>query len=304
MDNSVRRGNKEHGFALFAVLSFLLLATAIAAPLVTNARSSALIARNVAADLKDRALADSLFLLAGAEISSRSQQPDFELPRSVKCTAEQTSIQVDILNHAGFIDLNAASADLLHVGFLAAGFEATTAEELAQTVVQYRSVEQTPGTARTVTVRGGLKHRLFESVDELHDFQTDDKDLSPDYRRIFTTHTATGTILNSALPQSVETVLKTLLPESAYFVVSGSPPLVALTISVSVSRPGKRLLIASIELGPNAAEGLQRLSPLRIDMDANQMAPRDTSSSVSACEALFSPAAQELIRALVVEGAG
>jgi hypothetical protein len=186
---------------------------------------------------------------------------------------------------------------------LAAGFDVTTADLLAQIVVQYRSVEQTPGTTRKVTVRGGLKHGLFESVDELYDFQTNDKVLSPDYRRIFTTRTATGTILNSALPGNIETVLKTLPPESAYFVVSGSPPLVALTISVTVLRPGKRLLMASIELGPNTAAGVHRLSPMRIDLDANRTPPRDISLPLSGCAVLFGPATQELLRALVVEGA-
>lgn len=257
------RFRDDHGFALFAVLSFLLLAASVVTPLVMNARTSALIARNVADDVKMRLLADGLIDLAKAEITAKAGLPDFSIPQVVQCAFGSSRISYEFQNHAGLIDLNAASADLLRVGFLASGHSADIAEKLAQTVLRFRSVEQGADQFSPVQVAGGLKFGLFESVDELNDFQATDMDLTPDYHRTFTTRTATGTVLKSAMPSATELVLKNMPEQDAYFVVSGSPPIVALSLSISVSRQGKATHQALMDTGPDAAGIFRNLSPLR-----------------------------------------
>jgi general secretion pathway protein K len=290
----------DFGFALFAVLSFMLLAAAVVTPFLTNARTDALIARNVTNEIGNGMLADGLIALAANQIWKKIHLPGFTIPKSLKCQLGPTTIKFDLQNHAGLIDLNAASADLLKVGFLASGYAADISEDLAQTALRYRSVEQLQGPASLVEVAGGLKGGLFEAVDELNDFRVRQTKLRPDYRSIFTTRTATGTILDTALPSATQLVLKDMPASNIYFVVSGSPPLVAMTLTVALSRHGKFQFGASTEFGRNSVAEFGRLSPLRVFDKQVEVEADAVSTELSNCSSLIDQDALSAMRVLLV----
>ncbi len=258
-------GGQDNAFALFAVLSFLMLAATILIPFVTSARTQALISRNVASELKDRMAMRGLIEISAYRLFMNARQPEFITPNSLLCQFDQASVAIYFQNHAGLIDLNAASADLLALGFQALGVGANDALNLAQATIQFRMVATGPATEPLVAIRGGYKNALFETVDELLDFSLPTSARPAQLKNIFTVHSATGTILDEAVSEPIKEVLKDQPQSATYFVVSGQPPLDTVTASVEVYRRGKTKVLASAIARPTDINSTSALvSPVTV----------------------------------------
>jgi general secretion pathway protein K len=114
--------NRDAGFALLVVLAFLVLAASIATPFLTSTRTYAFATRNVAkAAIGGEQLRGAIAIAATGYAARALDGTD--LPKQVTCAMSQPGITIafDFQNHAGLVDLNAASAEALKTGFLALG---------------------------------------------------------------------------------------------------------------------------------------------------------------------------------------
>ncbi len=292
---------RDAGFALFAVLSFLLLSAVVATPFLTGARTKALIARNVTAELKDRLAARGLLVLAGQRYASWARLGDPTLPRQVFCDTQGGSVRFSFQNHAGLVDLNAASPDLLALGFAALGALPDKAQRLADAVIAFRTVATGTAQPEPLSVRSGYKHGQFESVAELEDFTAPEGVSLADADALFTVHTGTGTLYQSEAPAALAAAINAMPQSSAYFVVQGQVPSGALTVKAQMLRRGKPALLAEAIVRPTeAGSGLVLLAPVRlVDVPTSQEAGAQTLS----CEAFFGKPAAVAIAALAGEGA-
>lgn len=163
----------QGGFALFVVLMFLMLAAAIATPFFSTARDYALILRNGTQASRERTVSDGLLALSAQryfELAGRQER----LPAQVSCAVGDNgeTLFVSFQNHVGLIDLNAASSQLLRLGFVALGVDASAAQQLAAAVESYRSPDPGARPAESgAPIFGGLKKAPFESPAELLDFR-------------------------------------------------------------------------------------------------------------------------------------
>lgn len=293
--------DRDGGFALFAVLSFLLLAAAVATPFLNGARTKALVARNVTAELKDRLAARGLLMISGQRYIERIRLADPDLPRQVACNTESVSVLFTFQSHTGLIDLNAASPELLTLGFETLGASPGGAQLLAQAVVRFRTAASGPVAAEPLHVRGGYKHALFESVAELNDFHGPEGLDLANAGTVFTVHTGTGTIYQDEAPAMLALAINSLPPSAAYFVVQGRVPVTAVTVRADVQREAKTAFFADIAIrAKEAGSGFTQLSPMRLRHEASTATFQ---SGAQACEVFFGKERAAEIGVLAGEGA-
>lgn len=254
------------GFALFAVLSFSLLAATVAAPFLTGARTRALVARNVAAELRRDMIARGLMHIAAARFVELRKAPDFAMPSKVNCQIGPASVVFTFQGHGGLIDLNLAPKDLLMIGFGALGYDTADADRLAEAVVRFRAADTRLLNDHSEHVRGGYKHAAFETVSELGDFQGISGKTQFELQELFTVHNGTGTIYSDQVSDHLLMALKTLPETQTYFVVQGTSPSTAVSIRTEVSNPGRPAFqIAAVVRGTDTEIGYAFLSPMKVD---------------------------------------
>lgn len=208
----------DEGFALVAVLGFLLIAASIITPFAVTARTDHLIA----ASLRHRTQLDSwseaiattlsLYLAAGTE--------EVRLPTNsspVSCTIGDFEVGITYRDQAGLVDLNAASKDLMALGFLTLGFDERLSAALAEAVVLYRTYGAQPiGEAADIKVAGGLKNAPLESVIELHDFEPLRDVETADLHRTFSVHSRRETVSLAHAPADLRQRLELTPGERSY----------------------------------------------------------------------------------------
>lgn len=253
------------GFALFAVLSFSLLAAAIAAPFLTGSKTRALVARNVAQEMRGNMSARGLMNIAAARLAEKRKAPDFVMPRAVDCRIGNGFVSFAFQGHGGLIDLNRAPRDLLVLGFRAFGYDMFDAGRLAETVIQFRAADGAQQFGDLDIVRGGFKHAEFETISELADFNGTFPSSLPDRQLPFTVHNGTGTIYYDQVPEELQLALKAVPETQAYFVVQGSsaPSAVSIRVILSIAgRPGFQA--AAIARSADSEVGQVFLSPISV----------------------------------------
>lgn len=274
--------DRNAGFALFAVLSFMLIAAAVATPFLTGARTRALIARNVASELKERMAVRGLILIAAMRFVERARLSDPALPHKVTCGFDELSVTFTFQNHAGLVDLNFASTDLLSLGFLALGKKAHDAELLSRAVVEFRTVASGPMGTTQVPVRGGYKRLQFESVSELDDFTDPSAKGFRDAASIFTVHNGTGSIHAEDAPDALVAAIAELPASNAFFVVQGTTVATTVSVNVLFKREGKPPIKGeTIVRSKEAASGMTFLSPIRISTAESDLGPSNADFSCS-----------------------
>lgn len=198
------------GFALLAVLAFLLVVSAVIAPFATTARTRLMIASNQAENQRLSLLAEGLTNVLATELTG-------EIPAALKiyselmqCSIPPYNFDITIQDHTGLIDLNAANDETLSVGFRSLGFDEAEAAQLATSVVAFR-------TASTGTfsegIAGGVglptsKHAPFESVSELQDFQALARFDLWDLLNVFTVRALRGVPSADRAPMPVRQALR------------------------------------------------------------------------------------------------
>jgi general secretion pathway protein K len=185
--NDVPAGRREEGqagFALVMVLLFLLAITAIVAPLVLGARTEFLVSSNKLQQDRLEAIADGLLAVMARQLAASPLEPRNEALRfdstPLRCQNARYLIEARIQDQAGLVGINNAPVELLTAGFAALEFPASTASDIAEATVAFRTPPgqalapglgpmQAPG--RDDLVAGGMKLKPFEAVEELYDFE-------------------------------------------------------------------------------------------------------------------------------------
>jgi hypothetical protein len=255
------------GFALLVVLSFLLLAASISAPFLVNARDDALISRNAARERHDRSVAEGTILVAAQryfESAAEANNPH----QQIRCRGEGRfpDVLLSFTNHAGLVDLNAASSELLQIGFRAVGGSGSEATRLANLVKAYRSVE--PGRSGDIaagSVVGGLKHGLFESVSELLDFETEIDFTGARLGRVFTVHSRSGVLDADSTTSELGGVLNSSDVRRMPFVIFRSGRLPAFSVGLQLLGKDETSVSASAIFVPSENGRVQQAGPLTIE---------------------------------------
>jgi general secretion pathway protein K len=293
---------KESGFALFVVLSFLLIAAAITTPFLASARIEALVSRNVGQSTKDKILLSGILNVAAVRYFELYQNPQARPIRRVYCTFSSLDLILEFQDQAGLIDLNAASADVLALGLESLGVGGDILTSLVNEVVRYRSVEARAADVSSASQpRNGYKHALFEHVEELNDLMVTAGISSGTISDIFTVHSGTGTIDEAAAPDHILSAIEKRPAIDRYFVVNNTRRTNAITVSIKLQRPNAHQTNARAVFGRGEnGLGIKSISPNVFEtkpQDKQNGAPSNTTpSNTTPCDAFFDPLLLQSIR--------
>ncbi len=163
------RSGVDQGFALLAVLGFLLLISLFLAAFAASARLSLLTANNNDVHARLSYAADAITSYIAWRLGSdRDLRRESDLGRKgfEVCRIDQTLIALSILPHGRLTNVNTADDALLASTLDDAGL--ADADQAARAIVQFRSAERDPG-AGDSDVAGGMRRAPLEDVAELHD---------------------------------------------------------------------------------------------------------------------------------------
>jgi len=167
----------QDGFALVMVLLFLLAITAVIAPLVLGARTEFLVSSNRLQQDRLESIADGIVIMLARQLGAPPIEPRNEAIKvnsaPLRCSNARYLIEARVQDQSGLIGINNASVELLTAGFTALEFPASTASDMAEAAVAFRTLPDAPpppGTGHDDLVTGGLKLKPFEAVEELYDF--------------------------------------------------------------------------------------------------------------------------------------
>ena len=275
---TLRETEDDSGFALFIVLGFLLLATAITAPFLVGARIGALVTRNTTQSTREKIMLRGLVEMAGVRFFERYQDRDFQVASRVDCPAADPGapdVRFYFLDHSGLIDLNAADADVLETGFESLDMAPDKAAALATEVIRFRSVDA--GTAAATGQKylpGGYKHGLFEDTSELQDLMHGSGVALSDISRTFTVHSGTGTVDDAAAQGGLQERLANLTASERFFVVTDARRGNALTVKVELTRVGAQTVSSSAIVAPGQNAGEVRfVGPTSFERESGQTRP-------------------------------
>ncbi|EUB98371.1 hypothetical protein PMI07_004652 [Rhizobium sp. CF080] len=167
-----QKDSGDSGFALLAVLGFILLFAMFLAPFAASSRLKALTVGHEynQARLGNAVQAINSYLAwrIGADPRWRNVVDGGGLLAS-ECAINDISMKIAIVPHASLINLNTAEEPLLVAGFNGIGLVGIKAQDTAQKVMHFRS----PGTGNgdDAGIDAGPKHAPFEDISELHDFE-------------------------------------------------------------------------------------------------------------------------------------
>lgn len=257
-------GGLEAGFALVAVLWFLLLVAAVAAPFAVAARTDFLIASNTRQQTRLDTMADGLStLLAIKFMGSEGEALLAVLPPNstpASCAAGKYLIGMRLQDQKGLVDLNAADEAPLALGLQSIGIAQGAADAAAKLIISYRSYQPEASVRSGTGVVGGLKGGPFESVVELSDLAPLANLEPADFHRAFTVHSGQSVVTASRSPARLAAFLK--LPADAG---TGGASLPSFAVEVTV-RDGTTAIkgysgfVAEVSQPPNPP--FRRVEPL------------------------------------------
>ncbi|MCR4265789.1 hypothetical protein [Nitratireductor sp. ZSWI3] len=199
----------REGFALVAVMGFLLVAAAFITPFAITARTQHLITLNLDQQLRLDGWAEAIGQIVAQSIA-RSPD-DLRIPSDstpVLCEIGEYKVQVRRQDQKGLIDLNAAGSDLISLGFQSLGFEKQLSLLLAQAVILHRSYEiPSAEAAAKLPVSAGMKHASLESVAELYDLDALNETEIADLHLVFTVHSKRGEVSGPDAPKRLASFL-------------------------------------------------------------------------------------------------
>jgi hypothetical protein len=291
-ENDVK-SDSERGFALIVVLAFLLIAAAFTTPFLAGAKVQALLTRNTGQSTREKILLRGLIEMAGARFFELYQNRDIDVASSVHCpmaSLGRSDVNFHFLDHSGMIDINAASAEVLAIGFESLAMERDKAAALANEVVRFRSVDDGQRISYGLSApRGGYKHALFERSAELQDLLAGIYIPQDDIERVFTVHSGAGTVDESAAQGALLARLGSLKAGDRFFIVNNVRRGGALTVEVELDSGNGRNISGSAVLSPGDTVGqAQFLEPPSFRRSVKKTMPGAV-GSVSACADFFDP---------------
>ena len=283
----------DTGFALVAVLAFLLMAAAFSAPFLMGAKIQALVTRNTVQLTRDKILLRGLIEMAGTRFFELYQNREIDAASSVFCPAAgpgRRDVIFRFQDHSGLIDLNAASAEALAIGFGSLAIKRDEAARLAAEAVRFRSVDdrQLPA-GQPAPPRGGYKHALFERTAELADLLAGSDIAQDKIDTVFTVHSGTGTVDEAAARGALLARLGALKAGERFFIVSDVRRGSALTVEAAlVSSDGHEASGSAVLAVDETAGKALFLEPPFFGRSARKTA-LDAASSALKCADFFDP---------------
>ena len=170
-----RRSQGRRGIALLSVLWVLMLLGLMAATFTRTTRSETQLARNLLENAKAEALADAGLHVTAAMLLQPVTAGGWSIDGQVRAVSlSDGEFRATIVDEAGKIDINHASADLLRALFVAVGMDGQDAGALADAVVDFRDPDHLHGlngaeddAYRAADMGHDAKDSPFEAVDEL-----------------------------------------------------------------------------------------------------------------------------------------
>ncbi|MBK5571573.1 hypothetical protein [Ensifer sp. SSB1] len=204
------------GFALVAVLAFLVMFAMFLTPFVTASKVRVL-------SVSNRFESERLGLAAQAIndllASKMSRDPLFkaELLRITRqnpqsCMVRNVTLTVEVLDQSSLIDVNRATPELIARGLESLGLELATASETARAIVAFRSFASVGQENVSATSPETVKYGPFESIVELHEFSALQSVPLDRLTRLFTLANPTENLSNRSIHPALERRLGTTRP--------------------------------------------------------------------------------------------
>lgn len=298
--NRTTRASDDAGFALAVVLAFLLLAGTIATPFFLLARQYAFVSRNAVAAVRRATAAEGMLQLAAQRYMEHARVDD-RLPSRVECRMEAPSGQIDFLfhfqNHAGLIDLNAASPELMQIGFASLGADNATAEKLAALADTYRSANITGIDDNGSGIVGGPKHSAFETVSELFDFPLPAATSREDLESVFTVLSRSGFVDRGSASSRLKDAFALRSTGELPFLIEDAQSAPAVTVSFrsgSRGTPGaSAVYVYDSSDKPATHHGPIRTAIMPVDLTRTPTGP------ATDCETFFESTSLTLLKELM-----
>jgi len=296
----------EEGYALVAVLSFLVILSAILTPFVVSVRAHFQLSQNMIGEekafmgMKDALRVAAIMHASQAKGSLGWSKAEFG------CTAQfdnQRQMYFRYTNHAGLIDLNAAGGDLLKSGFGALGFPPVEAEQLAELALDFRTAHarESPGASMVEELPvGGLKGALFESMAELTDFPGMGNTPLHKLSRVFTVQSRSGTLDKARASHPLQGAIRT--NNRAIVQNSNREPALTVYLQSTDSYGATRFSYAvfGFHRSRSKPDDVLILEPPRTGyVQAEEDEIQHLSSSVARCSDYFNTAAIELFEEML-----
>lgn len=199
----------QGGFALAAVLWFMLFVTAFITPFVVTAQTTRWVATNVENKARLDLLADGLLTLLSMRLSNPQDLAALQgsVPTDsslISCSSGLYQATIRLQDQRGLVDLNAGGEDLLAAGLRALDVEDAEVTGLVRAITSFRSYEpEQPDQKSKVLITGGRKAAPFESVVELTDIEPL-RDVEPArLHQVFTTYSRSAAVLLASAPPAL-----------------------------------------------------------------------------------------------------
>lgn len=237
--------SSDSGFALLAVLGFILLFAIFLAPFAASSRLKALAAGHEynQARLGNAAQAINGYIAwrIGVDPRWRDVVDDGSFSAS-KCAIKDVSMRISIVPHARLINLNTAEEPLLVAGFRGIGLVGIEAQDTARKVMHFRS----PGTGNgdDSGIDAGPKHAPFEDISELHDFEAVRGIALSDLGRVFSVREG-----RAILSKSKETGGASMFYTIETVLFDGDEWMGAAGVFSAATRSGPSQKVATVDVG-------------------------------------------------------
>jgi len=199
----------QDGFALLAVLGFLVIVASVMTTFSIAAHNRLLSTKHDLNQVELTLALDSFDTALRVAWNNARTGETVDVPNRLRCRFGLLELYSEMRPLAGLIDINAAGNDLLQLGLLALGIEASRTKDLSEAILAFRSRSSINTATVVFEPKGGLKHGLYESVSELHDFETLRTITLWQLERVFTVHKRSATLLESQAADELKSVIQT-----------------------------------------------------------------------------------------------
>ncbi len=196
--------NHNDGFALVAVLAFLMMFAMFLTPFVTASKVRTLTVSNhfesKRLDLAAQAINEMLSSKMSRDPSFKGKLLEASRQAPQSCKIRDIILTAEVLDQSSLIDLNRATPELIALGLERLGLETLQAVETAQAMVSFRSFASAAHAASSQAERSqDMKHGPFESIVELHEFVSLQPIPLDRLARLFTLSNPTENLTNRSL---------------------------------------------------------------------------------------------------------
>lgn len=186
-----QRLENRDGFALVAVLLFLLVVTAVITPFILAARTDFLLASSAHHKARQGHSAAGIASLIARQLASRKVEQNEKIvinSQPMRSLCGDKMIEIRVQDQLGIINLNLAPVELLRAGFAVLPQDEMSPGELADLALAYRNAAPQAGGVDEELLQDGLKFASFEAIEELYEFPGIPRMAVSELSTVFTIH--------------------------------------------------------------------------------------------------------------------